>query len=218
LEREPGQFDKIVEGSKLFGIIARSLSRRERPIELFRDGKFCGLTEDTAYDKQKTEVKHLTSVVEDSFRGRVLQLQTCLNPISAPDADAGPRIQTILAPSTGVLVPTSWIKSIEAITFAKHIRVHSMSRREEEPLSKLWQQKGYLLSDNMQWCLVGHGATKKRRHISTTCLNEQLRFFESGNLAEGRMVFIKHKGVPLIQCIKEAIETCRDNPEWVIIS
>jgi hypothetical protein len=70
----------------------------------------------------------------------------------------------------------------------------------------------------MQWCLVGQAAVHSRRYISTTSLNEQLRFFEAGSLADGRKIFIRQKQVPLMQCIKEAMDLCDDDPNWAIIS
>jgi hypothetical protein len=93
-----------------------------------------------------------------------------------------------------------------------------MTPAQKKSLAERWREKGYLESDNMQWCLVGQAAVHSGRYISTTSINEQLRFFEAGNLADGRKIFIRRKQVPLRQCIKEAMDVCGDDPNWAISS
>lgn len=212
LEGEQGHFNRITEAKKNDVVSGRLLSIAH-PVELFsRDRGFHGLDEGLAFDKRNTEVQHLISAYDDPLR-RSIYLATFLN----PTVESG---HSLVLPQDQArsLIPTSWEQSIEAITFAHHTWKYNMVPAQEKSLAERWQEKGYLESDNMQWCSVGQWVGSSKRYISTTSCNEELRFFEAGNLADCRKLFIRQKRVPLIQCIKEAIEICGDDPSWAIIS
>jgi hypothetical protein len=214
LEGEQGRFDRIVEARQHIVLSSRNMTIRQHPVKLFSpDRKFWGLDDHAALDTLRTKVEHLISVLDDPIRRRTVYVTTFLYPIR--ESGPSPLLSHYQAEPP---VPTSWARSIDAITFAKHVWEHSMTLAQEESLAVRWMEKGYLESDNMQWCLVGQADVHSRRYISTTSFNEQLRFFEAGNLADGRKIVIRHKQVPLMQCIKEALDAYGDDPNWAIIS
>jgi len=117
----------------------------------------------------------------------------------------------------------NWERSLEVLAFAHHIDKPVNCRADQlQELAEEWRRSGYL-DQNLRWAPPGTILVPKIRYVSVTSGYERLRFLEAGNFAgkfaiEKRRVFIRHGSVPLIECIKVAMEICKESPGWVIIS
>lgn len=206
-------FDRLVWKQETNIISGRRLKKCPKPISLFsRDKVFCGLDQDEAIGRSEVNVEHLVSTYHDHAWRDILYLTTYMHWGSEVDWSLDLGESSTIAAS----IPTNWTKSMEAVLFARHVTEYTLVPAQEKSLAERWSEKGYL--NELVWNYVGQDAVRGRRYVSTTCYKEQLRFFEAGNLMEGRKIFIRQKNVPLMQCLKEAFESCEDSPDWVIIS
>jgi hypothetical protein len=117
-----------------------------------------------------------------------------------------------------IRVCTSWERSINALVFAQHITKGGyLAPLQLRNLLQDWEGRNRL-GPRLQWCAVGYGVRSDTRYIATTSGNEQLRFFEVGNLADRRRVLVRHRDVSLFECVKLAMEKYRDDANWIIIA
>ena len=206
-----GQFEKLVEHQNPTRIAARTLDTDPRPVELFGPGgKFQGVNDYSARTKLEITVEHLVALSND--RRSTLYFTTYLNESFSSSL--------VISPAYGGAIPSipaQWKRSIDAVAFASHINQYTSLPDQHKALAERWKSKDFL-GENTRWCLVGKDLLPNRRYITTTSGSEQLRFFEAGSVAPGRKIFIRQRQVPLIHCVKEAMEACGEDPKWVIIS
>ncbi|RDW58656.1 hypothetical protein BP6252_13132 [Coleophoma cylindrospora] len=204
LKGVPGKYRKLVERNESILLSNREANSQTYPIELFSSGGlFTGIDEGQALNKLDVSVDHLIRPSEGE--PGILYMVTYLHE-RWKDTQRG---------LTKSRVPTSWEKSIYAIVHAQHITTGHSRPRQLEELAQQWHREN-LLGETLQWCFVGKDVRPKRNHISTTRNQEELRFFEAGNLGSGgHVMYIRQGSIPLIHCVKEAMQL---TDGWVIIA
>jgi hypothetical protein len=189
---------------------SRTVSNTIKGVRMLDGDEYLGVSEQDARNDLDITIKHL---IRRDERQKTLFLTTLLQ--ETPKQSVG----RLLVPA-GVLelnIPTHWQRSIDVAIFAERIRQNTSSLRQLESLARDWAKKGYL-NEGLQWCPVGQLTRDGRRYITKTSTAAQLRFFEAGNVSEGRRVFIRQHKVPLGHCVKVAMDLCEDGADWAIIS
>jgi hypothetical protein len=112
----------------------------------------------------------------------------------------------------------SWVDSIEAIAFARHVYNEPSSLLQpqvERELAATWNKDG--MYNRMAWHQVGKFASISKNNIAMTADDDELRFFEAGYLAREALLFIGHD-CPLISCLVEAVQSSESSDSrWVVI-
>jgi hypothetical protein len=199
-----GRYTKLVQEPVDLKLASRVLDIQEHRVELFNEqGALNGILEISS--QNRVDICVANSIRSDYLK-RKLYLRTHLEE-KLPQGSLVPK----------VAIPTQWQRSIEAILSATHIEANTSRLEQLRQLVDDWKGVGRL-GDALQWCLVGKIPKSGVRYITTTSLNSELRFFEAGNLSDGRKMIIRHGVVPILHCIKVAMEEYEDNPEWVVIS
>jgi hypothetical protein len=203
-----GTVVRIMEDRFRSAIAGRLPSNRMDNIKLYEGGK-CRLDERLGENKHDTNIVHLWR--SDGFLGgRTIHVATYIEVAMR---------QGLIGTSQPVTVkiPTSWWLSIEAMVFADHIKGGSRCPLQLQWLAPRWETMG-LLGEKLQWNSVGRGVVPGTKYVTTTSGNENLRFFEAGNLSDERRVFVRHRSASLLECIKVAMETYDYGEDWVIIA
>jgi hypothetical protein len=199
-----GRLSRVTEDSKNPALAGRLLLYNQG-IKLYEDEQCC-LDERSAINEFPTKIVHLWRI--ENATG-TLHLATYIN------SNMNHGFSVSQQPIKGdARIPTSWERSMNAVAFAHHIEEGIARPTQLQQLAHEWRKQG----KEIQWSVVGSSCLSKQRYITTTSENEQLRFFESGNLVEEHKVFIKHRAVSLLACIKVAMESCQENKYWVIIA
>ena len=135
-----------------------------------------------------------------------------------------------------VRIERSWQKAIDAFIFASHIGTETSGPSDLRLLAEEWEQR-YELSQHLVWCPVGSILHSERyisgknyqggvagdpsaRRVVQSAFNEQLRFLEAGEFAErpkNMRLFVRQGNTPIIECIRIAMEECKEDP-WAIIA
>jgi hypothetical protein len=203
-----GKLARLTEDSRNALVAGRIIDTHPSRITLFEEEECC-LDERAA--RNKLDAKNVHFWKTDGAAGpQTMHVATYVQ-VSAP--------QRMIIQVSGLgdpKVPASWEQSIDAVAFAIHVEPRYTSQLQLKLLACEWERRGYL-GDNLRWCAVGR-AVNGKRCVTATSENEKLRFFEAGSLADSRRVFIRHRTVSLFGCIKSAMESCRDDEDWVIIA
>ena len=175
-------------------------------------------------DPNQTGIEHLVTSSHDSDKTLLLATRLVLK-VKSENHSTSLIIPGTTDKLTSTPVPVSWEDSIEAIAFARHVTEWDVLPEQIRKLSKLWRDRGDLGENRLLWTAPGYHAifgqpdpeSPRRRYISMTASNEQLRFFEAGYLSLGRQLYVRHKP-DLEQCLKEAFAGSEDEPDWAIIA
>ncbi|CEL09848.1 hypothetical protein ASPCAL12977 [Aspergillus calidoustus] len=199
-----GRYIRLVQETVDLRLAGRAVNNQEHRVELFnKQGIFSGIQEKPS--QNRLDISIVNSIRSDYVK-RTLYLRTHLEEELPPGS---------LLPKAAI--STHWERSIAAVLRAKHIKTN-MSRLEQlRRLVDDWNQRGRL-GDALQWCLIGKIPRPGVRYITTTSSNTELRFFEAGNVSDGRKLIIRQGVVPLLHCVKIAMEDYGDESEWVIIA
>ncbi|KAI0835887.1 hypothetical protein F5Y06DRAFT_113220 [Hypoxylon sp. FL0890] len=202
-----GKISRLTEDKENRALSSRLLNVHVDSILLHRDGS-CGLDEHDAVNKAQTEIAHSWRFESDV---QTIHMTTFIK------VQVGTNESLIsLANTRGCMVPTSWERSIDAITFATHVASPDFTTQQLKSLVELWTARNYL-GDNLRWCSIGMAIRGNVRYITTTSQDEQVRFLEAGNLVAENKLLIRTRGTPLLSCIAVAIEAYQDE-KWVIIA
>jgi len=214
-EEITGTVERLTEVTRDSLPPSRCVGMVRYPINAFSaNNAFDGIRDSAARNPNQVAVEHWIDNMKKP-RMRTLYLTTYLH-VKIDSSQTAYKEQ--ISQPTIYRVPTSWKQSIEAIAFAEHVKNCDVTRMQERSLALQWKEKGFFTPEQMQWCPVGGHAASNTRYISMTHASESLRFFEAGYLAyQQRKLFVRHR-LPLMQCIKVALERCGDDPGWAIIA
>jgi hypothetical protein len=202
-----GKLVRLAEDGENITLASRLLDPSQNNIQLYED-KRCCLDERAAKNRLSTEIVHAWRI---DTTMRTMYMATYLH------VGRDMAMSLIQLPKAGVTkIPTSWERSIEALAFAEHVMKGNSSSSMLRLLADEWENRGWL-GEKLQWCSVGKAIGPRSRYVTATSEDEKLRFFEAGNLARDHRLFIRHRTVPLLECIKVAMESCQDK-SWVIIA
>ena len=198
---------------------ARIFDPRPSLVHVFNNGDTYGAFE-LLQDPDSTWVEHLITPTYGSEKNLALtsrlfsaanqQTTTSLLILGSDDS-----------PGRSIPIPVSWWESMQAIAFGQHVTGYNVLPEQIRKLVRDWRDRGYMGENRLVWHKPGHdtviGQSPPRRYISMTAYNEQLRFFEAGYLCKKRRLYVRH-APPLEQCLKEAFEGIKEEPEWAIIA
>ncbi|KAH8808629.1 hypothetical protein F5884DRAFT_834177 [Xylogone sp. PMI_703] len=210
-EKVEGKLSRLREDHQNTAIASRYLDITLDTIALYENDQWC-LDERRASNQLSTKIVHLWRT--DSMTSP--QIMYMKSYIQVNRRTPGGRL-ILPAGEESDKVPTGWGMSIDALAFANHIEREFSTISQLQDLAKEWE-KNNLLGANLRWCSVGRAVDYKVRWIATTSDNEQLRFFEAGNLSVDHKVYIRHRSVSLLECIRVAMNECGKQTVWVIIA
>ncbi|KAL2803115.1 hypothetical protein BJX63DRAFT_413020 [Aspergillus granulosus] len=199
-----GRYIRLVQETVDLELAGRAANNQEHRVELFnKQGIFSGIPEKNS--QNKLDISIVNSIRSDYIK-RTLYLRTHLE----EELPQGSLLRK-------AAISTHWERSIGAVLRAKHIKTDTSRLEQLRQLVDDWRQRGRL-GDALQWCLIGRIPRPGVRYITTTSSNTELRFFEAGNVSDGRKLIIRQGMVPLLHCVKIAMEDYGDESEWVIIA
>ncbi|KAK4110817.1 hypothetical protein N656DRAFT_799552 [Canariomyces notabilis] len=208
IRNSEGVVCRLTEDTHFTALASRTIDVRPSIITLYQADKCC-LDERDANNRFGFEIIHLWRS-DNALGPQTIHVRTYIK----SKTNQG----LIQYPGAGEQnIPTNWELSIRTLAFANHIISGYSSPTQLKLLAGEWERKGYL-GGKLQWCPVGMLDRVGVRYVTVTSNDERLRFFEAGNLGEKRKVFVRHRSTSLFECIKQAMEICGDDPNWVIIS
>lgn len=204
-----GTLLRLTENLDYSALASRLVLHGDHGVNILKDEKVV-LEDRMAESREPWSIIHRWHVKNAT---RTIHLATFLE-LSRKDSSV------LFAPNgTKSLISTTWMGSISAVVFSRHLR-RGIYTPQVASLAREWESAGRL--DNLlRWCPLGNvpGFEAGQIYITKTAPNEQLRFFEAGNLHEKRQLLIRHgPAVSVFQCIQTAMQTTGVNTPLVIIA
>ena len=218
-----GHYAKLLEKNPKDIVAGRIFCSRPTPLQAFDDSDaFKGFP--ALPDPNGTRVEHLITSSYDQDKKLLLTTQLH-SAVAIQETGLLLRSQSSNFTAGTPPIPVSWNDSIRAIAFARHVIGYNVEVGQMRQLARHWRDSGYLGEKRLLWTQPGHEVVietskdplQRRRYVSMTASNEQLRFFEAGYLCRERQLYVRH-ATPLEQCLKDAFEEIETEPDWAIIA